>query len=311
MTTYGVDASHWKWSDGIDFAAMKRSGRCDYLFAKATEGLDYADPSYGGWRSGAKGVGMLFGSFHFARPGDPVAQADYYLSAAQPVAGELVCLDLEDTAIPDAGNFGAAFCQRVKAETGAWPLLYTYPAFLATRDLSPIQRLGVPLWFADYTDPINSIKPWDSYVIRQFTSTGSLPGLPAKNVDLNSSPLTIDQLRALAVGAAPQEDDMPLTAADEAAIEKWGSLYEAAAQRVRQILIDGSKGWSLTHLQQITEGTDSRVVALGQAVAKLGDTKSLAAEIVAALPPGGTDVSEADLETALRKVFQSIPDATS
>lgn len=272
MTTYGADTSHWKWSDGIDFAAMKRSGRCDYLFAKASEGVGYADPSYGGWRSGAKGAGMLFGSFHFARPGDPVAQADYYLSVAKPAAGELVSLDLEDLAISDAGNFGAAFCQRVQANTGTWPLLYTYPAFLATRDLSPIQRLGVQLWFADYTDPLNSIAPWSSYAIRQFTSNGGLPGLPAKDVDLNSSPLTIDQLRALAVGAAPQEDDMtPQQAAQLQAVND-------AVAAIRVAVADP------------TGGILKRVAVMQ------GQITALTAA-VAALPGGGT-VDAATIEAA-------------
>jgi lysozyme len=210
VTIYGVDTSHWKWSAGVDFARMKASGRCDYLIAKASEGYyTFADPSYGGWRSGAKNAGMLFGSFHFARPGDPVAQADYYLSVAKPVDGDLVCLDLEDTTIPNAGDFGAAFCQRVHANTGTWPLLYTYPDYLATRDLSPIQRLGCPLWFADYSDPLNSIAPWSAYAIRQFTDKGSVPGQPG-TLDCNSSPLTLDQLRAYAIGATPPQED-PLT----------------------------------------------------------------------------------------------------
>ena len=211
MTIYGADTSHWKWTAGIDFVKAKASGKCDFLFAKATEGVGYVDPSYSGWR-GAKAIGVLFGSFHFARPGSPVEQADYYLSAAKPVAGELICLDLEDTAITAPGTFGAAFCQRVKDKTGTWPLLYTYPDYLRRFDLSPIARLGCPLWFADYSDPLNSIAPWTAYVIRQFTSSGSLPGLPATDVDLNSSPLTLDQLRGLAIGG--QEDDMPLTDAD-------------------------------------------------------------------------------------------------
>ena len=85
MTIYGADTSHWKWTAGIDFVKAKASGKCDFLFAKATEGVGYVDPSYSGWR-GAKAIGVLFGSFHFARPGSPVEQADYYLAAAKPVA---------------------------------------------------------------------------------------------------------------------------------------------------------------------------------------------------------------------------------
>jgi GH25 family lysozyme M1 (1,4-beta-N-acetylmuramidase) len=239
VTTYGVDTSHWKWSPGIDFAAMKRSGRCDYLIAKATEGTGYVDPSYGGWRAGAKNAGMVFGSFHFARPGDPVEQAEYYLSVARPVDGDIPVLDLEDTAIPDPPGFAVAFAKRVQSKTGTWPLLYTYPNYLAAHDFRPLQALGCPLWFADYSDPLNSIKPWSSYAIRQFTDRGTVPGLPG-TLDCNSSPLTLDQLRALAIGA--QEDDMPLSDAD---VEKvagavWGKVvkYGAANAAAFQVLGD-------------------------------------------------------------------------
>jgi len=289
VTVYGVDTSHWKWpkpgAGSVDFARMKASGRCDFLFAKATEGVGYIDPSYSGWRRGALVSDMLFGSFHFARPGDPVAQADYYLSVAKPVAGELVCLDLEDTAIPDAGNFGAEFCSRVQAKTGVWPLLYTYPDYLATRDLTPIQRLGCPLWFADYSDPLNSIKPWSSYAVRQFTDKGSVPGQPG-TLDCNSSPLTLDQLRGLAIGA--QEDDMPLTDADvekiwNYSIAKRGGYGPGPAW---VWLADGRIG----------------IAGVGGAVAKLAaqdPTQVTAADIAAAIP---ADIAQQVVDALLAKL---------
>lgn len=292
MTIYGADTSHWKWAAGTDFVKAKASGKCDFLFAKATEGVGYVDPSYSGWR-GAKAIGILFGSFHFARPGSPVEQADYYLSAAKPVAGELVCLDLEDAAITAPGAFGAAFCQRVKAKTGAWPLLYTYPDYLRRFDLSPIQRLGVQLWFADYSDPLNSMKPWSSYAIRQFSSTGSVPGLPATNVDLNSSPLTLDQLRGYAIGA--QEDDMPLTPQDAETV--WDKpINDGATAEARLVAIQTNAEMAVRRLDKL--------------IAAQTDPGALAAAL-APLLPSSSAPSEADLETALRKVFGSLDNAPS
>ena len=77
------------------------------------------------------------------------------------------------------------------------------------------------------------------------------------------------------------------------------------AQRVRQVLIDGSQSWSLSHIRDVVEATDTRVVALGAAVGALGDVKSLAAQIAADLPAAGP-ASEADVETALRNVFAKL-----
>lgn len=214
MTTYGVDTSHHQPLG--DFGRMKASGRCDFLFAKATEGVSFRDPQYAASRAGAKAAGMLFGSYHFARPGDPVAQADYYLSVAQPSAGEIPILDVEDTAIPDAGNWSAAWCSRVKQATGAPPLLYSYPNYLATHDFRPVLALDCGLWFADYSDPVNPTAPWPAYTVRQFTDRGIIPGQPG-SLDCNLSELTVDQLRSFAIAApkpapspALEDDDMPL-----------------------------------------------------------------------------------------------------
>lgn len=273
MTVYGVDTSHHQALG--DFARMKASGRCDFLFAKATEGVGWADPQYAASRAGAKAAGMLFGSYHFARPGDPRAQADYYLKVAAPAAGEVPVLDVEDTAIPDAGNWSAAWCARVKQVTGAAPMLYTYPNYLATHDFRPVVALGCPLWFADYSDPLNSIAPWSSYAVRQFTDKGSVPGQPG-TLDCNSSPLTLDQLRAFAVGA--QEDDMPLTPDDLKAVAKAVWSDYPIGQR-------GGYGPAnaATWLQDARIG----VAGVGGAVAKLAaqdPTQVTAADIAAAIP---------------------------
>ena len=283
MTVYGVDTSHHQPLG--DFKRMKASGRCDFLFAKATEGVGYADPQYAASRSGAKAAGMVFGSYHFARPGDPVAQANYYLSVAKPVAGEIPVLDMEDTAIPDAGNWSAAFSARIKQVTGTAPMLYTYPNFLATHDFRPVVALGCPLWFADYSDPLNSIKPWSSYAIRQFTDRGSVPGQPG-TLDCNSSPLTLDQLRALAIGA--QEDDMPLTDADvekiwNYSIAKRGGYGPGPAW---VWLADGRIG----------------IAGVGGAVAKLAaqdPTQVTAADIAAAIPP---DIAQQVVDALVKRL---------
>lgn len=223
MTIHGIDTSHHQALG--NFPTMKASGLCDLLFAKATEGVGFADPQYAASRSGSQAAGMVFGSYHFARPGDPVAQANYYLSVARPAPGEIPILDMEDVNIPNAGAWSAAWCARVKAAVGVPPLFYTYPNFLATHDFSPVLALNCGLWLARYdgtTSPAVLTTPWPALSVKQWTDRGTVPG-QSGTVDCNASPLTVAQLRTFAIGSptppvpvpvppippTPVEDDMP------------------------------------------------------------------------------------------------------
>lgn len=179
MTVLGIDTSHH--NPLPDFAALKRSG-IGFVFAKATEGLGFVDPQYAASRAGAHSVGQIFGGYHFARPGDPVAQADYFLAHATPRPGELTELDLEDTAIADPVAFSAAWCERVKARTGAPPLIYLNSWFLGAYDWRPVLAVGDGLWLARYdgqpTGGPSGI--WPVVAFKQFTDRATVPGQPGQ-----------------------------------------------------------------------------------------------------------------------------------
>ena len=98
----GIDVSHWQGQ--IGWLQVGAAGY-DFAFAKATEGTTYIDPTYGTNRAGATAAGLRFGAYHFARPAarsdaaaiaSGIAQADYFIAAAQPRRGDLLpVLDLE------------------------------------------------------------------------------------------------------------------------------------------------------------------------------------------------------------------------
>src|SRR5215813_13723106 len=72
-----IDLSHWdNVTDG--FAGTVRMGVLGVI-NKATEGLAYTDPSFGWRREPCKRAGLLYGAYHFIRPGDPNVQAGRFL----------------------------------------------------------------------------------------------------------------------------------------------------------------------------------------------------------------------------------------
>ena len=79
----------------------------------------------------------------------------------------------------------------------------------------------------------------------------------------------------------PQEDDV--TPAD----------IDAIAQRVRQVLIDGSQDWSLSHIRDVVQATDTRVVAMQAELDALRD------ELDAVKASGGATVDPAALAKAV------------
>ena len=98
----GIDVSNWNGT--INWTKVAHAGY-KFAIAKATEATSYEDTTYVANRSGSQAAGLAFGAYHFAQPSgtsdaaavaSAVAQADYFLSVAQPAAGDLTpVLDLE------------------------------------------------------------------------------------------------------------------------------------------------------------------------------------------------------------------------
>src|SRR5262245_1450669 len=67
----------------IDWNLLATDPRVVAIVHKATEGAS-VDPAYSGRKAEAVARGYEWGSYHLGRPGDPVAQADFYLATTQP-----------------------------------------------------------------------------------------------------------------------------------------------------------------------------------------------------------------------------------
>ena len=98
----GIDVSNWQRQ--IDWVAVAGTGN-SFVFAKATESTNFTDLTFPLNRSGSTVLGMRFGAYHMGRPtgatdsavvASAIAQADYFLSVATPLKGELLpVLDVE------------------------------------------------------------------------------------------------------------------------------------------------------------------------------------------------------------------------
>lgn len=204
--TLGIDVSHWQEENGnvINWTKVAESGQV-FVFHKATEGTTYSDPKYSGNRTEAGDAGIAFGAYHYARPNggdisaaeaDAAAEAQHFLSVAQPAPGDLVpVLDIESNDKNLPARRMIAWIHRwlatVEGALGVKPLIYTYPSFWETHlnNTSAFAVDGFPLWIAHYTTEPAPRTPggnWNGngWAFWQFTSQASIPGIRG-NVDQN------------------------------------------------------------------------------------------------------------------------------
>lgn len=199
--TNGADFSHW--DPPTDWARVGEA--CDFVICKATQGAGGVDPTFATSRAQMLAHVKVQGAYHFAVPGDPIAQARHFFS----VAGRLpiLALDLEEedsakgltwrSRHADPQAFATAFLGELDRLSGAaW--IYTGPGFI---NEYRINQTAYPLWLAQY-GPVAHPAPWPRESIWQYSDHGTVPGCP-KPCDVNRSDLTVAQLLALA-GQPPE-----------------------------------------------------------------------------------------------------------
>lgn len=291
MGVLGFDRSHFNAEP--NFAAFKAGGG-GFVICKATEGVGYTDATFAACRAGTEGAGLVFGSYHFARWGDPVAEARYYLSVATPRPGELVALDAE-AAIPagvDVVAWSLTFCQTVHAACGAWPLIYMNQTWMAAHNWAAVAA-NDGLWLAKY-DGVPTGGPtgqWPVIAMKQFTDRGTVPG-EAGTVDVDEFNGDLAALKRYAVPAAPvppaptpvpapPEVDLDAnqaqqlaaiyatvsfrrdyTAAPSAVTDDVGGHVYQARQQLDKLLAQ------LAQLAPMVQAQGQAIVALGQLVAQ-------------------------------------------
>ena len=183
----GLDVSHHQ--DAIEWEAVRRED-IDFVFIKATEGVDWVDPRFEENWSGAEAVGIARGAYHFfrfCRSGEE--QAAHFLETVPPQSNTLPpAVDVEYT-----GNCGRrksteairdeleTFIEIVSDAYGRIPLIYADSD--AYRRIIAGHFEDVPLWIptlGDEPDPSDG-RDWTFW---QHDHMGQIDGIQGQ-VDLN------------------------------------------------------------------------------------------------------------------------------
>jgi GH25 family lysozyme M1 (1,4-beta-N-acetylmuramidase) len=203
MSTDVLDLSH---HNGVEsFAAIRKAGILGVIH-KATESDDYTDPTYSQRRVDARHAGLLWGAYHFLRPGDMHAQAQRFLKVAMPGNDDLICADHEDTGVSldDLREFLAAIWTLTKRRA----VIYSGHVLKEQVGDTVIHWLKEhQLWVAQYTSAPQPDWPkqiWPRYFLWQYTDKGAAPGVSG-DVDCNRSGVDDHLLKAQWAGTAPPE----------------------------------------------------------------------------------------------------------
>jgi GH25 family lysozyme M1 (1,4-beta-N-acetylmuramidase) len=206
--TQGQDVSahqgnvNWsaQWSAGSRFA-----------YIKATEGTYYTNPYFAQQYNGSYNVGMIRGSYHFARPDTTTgaAQADYFIAhgGGWSADGKTLpgALDIEynpygatcyGKSASGMVSWIASFINEYHAKTSRWAVIYTTTDWWSTctGNYSGFWA-NSPLWIARYASSVGTLPSGASvYSFWQWTSSGTLAG------DSDVWNGSLDRLKALATG---------------------------------------------------------------------------------------------------------------
>ena len=207
-TVPGIDVSYW--NAGIDWPKVRAAGQ-RFVFAKASEGDSYSDPTFDdNWR-GAKSAGLLRGAYHFFHNNmDAKKQANRFIDYVKSMSddGELPpVLDLET----NDGQTKDKIISRVKtwldiveSAFNRRPILYSRAYFLQDYFSEvgggpPTWAREYPLWLAQYPNVyLEGSQPalprgWFQWTFWQYSQTGRVNGINAK-VDLNVFNGSLEQL---------------------------------------------------------------------------------------------------------------------
>jgi lysozyme len=204
-TVPGIDVSHYQGP--IQWRRVRADGY-RFAYVKATEGRGLVDHTYAGNARAAAAAGLTVGAYHYARPdrrpGDAIAEADFFLRVARPRAGQLVpLLDLEHSGglgPPALRTWVRTWLDRVRAAVGARPAIYASSRFWHVQMGGTTDFVSYPLmWTTRTPGRIAPARGWApmGWSIVQWSLCGHVTGIGGC-VDLDA--MRVDRVRLLRIG---------------------------------------------------------------------------------------------------------------
>lgn len=195
----GIDISHHNAK--IDWAkvAAQKDPKIEYAFIKATEGVNYIDPTVTYNSFAARTAGIKIGYYHFASlnthsvVADAKAEAlhfaDTVSKCAAPDLPMILDLETNKANLSDAEVLLWIKTFFAELEILGCPdyALYSYTPFL-NASLPAGHGLNMRLWIAAYVNKPKPVLPngWDKFWIWQYTAKGKVQGISG-DVDMNRS----------------------------------------------------------------------------------------------------------------------------
>ena len=184
----GIDVSHYQGA--VDWGKVAATGVV-FALAKATEGANTKDATFGSNFQGMKDSGIIRGAYHFYHPSkDAIAQADNFLSLVNSLSsGDLPpALDIEIDEGMTAVDIIAGvkeWIQKVAESLGKTPIIYTRASFWDTKLNGCSDFSDCPLWIAHYTTNPSPDIPmgFNDFTIWQYSQKGSIDGIEGTNVE--------------------------------------------------------------------------------------------------------------------------------
>lgn len=184
----------------------------DFVFIKATEGTNYINPTWKKQAGQVTQANKLLGFYHFASTGNPISEADFFISVVKDYMGKVILvLDFEASAINAWGNIGARqFLNRVQEKTGITPMIYMSSEVTRQFNWTIISNTNA-LWVAQYASMTptgyqsepwtdgQGYGAWSSAAIHQYSSSGSLTNWNGQ-LDLNIAYINANQWKEISGG---------------------------------------------------------------------------------------------------------------
>ncbi|TMV82615.1 glycoside hydrolase [Thioclava sp. BHET1] len=192
LPIHGIDIS--RYQGAIDWRQVAASG-VKFALVKATEGGDYADPSFEDNMREARWAGIAVGAYHFYYfCTSPEDQAKWFIQNVPRHEGDLPpILDIEWNhnsrtcrRRPDAETVRrdiTIFSNLIQRHYGQRPVIYTAPDLWRDADLAQMQ--GQDFWLRSVAGHPALVYPDAHWTFWQYTGTGAVRGINA-DVDLNA-----------------------------------------------------------------------------------------------------------------------------
>ncbi|MEP5729646.1 MAG: GH25 family lysozyme [Sulfitobacter sp.] len=193
----GIDLSHH--NDVSDWGQIS-SADVSFVILKATDGMDYLDPTFDHRFGTLETAGLIRGAYHFYETNDdPLVQANWFIKNVSLRAGDLPpIVDIERVKAPVAGDLKKnfrIFLDTLEEHYGSKPIIYTGPVFWehAMKEHLP----AYPLWIAQYgTDAPTIPDGWQNWTFWQYSDAHTVPGIDG-NTDANHFNGDIEDLRSM------------------------------------------------------------------------------------------------------------------